>query len=130
MSNLHKKLIEEDIEKSQDVEIRSNQNNTYSTNVRQTVIELMSEAGVSADKCDRAIRIISKNLFNHNITEKLPCRQSCSNMSAEGLVISDIQATEKVLNSDSVIFIWMERPEIIKKLLAINLVVKMAQFFI
>ncbi|GFO19535.1 hypothetical protein PoB_004604000 [Plakobranchus ocellatus] len=85
-----------------DVSIKSGVNNAYSDNIRQDAMRLQSEAGVSSSNVQNVIRIVAKHVFDHQIKEPLPSKQTSLDMNREGLVISNIQATEKILKSDSV----------------------------
>ena len=99
--SLNKKIIDGDIG-SEDVDIKCDKNNAYSNNVRQTVIQLMSNVGVSAENCSKVIKIVSEGVCNKKIHQKLPCGQTCLNIALEGQVISDIHTAESVLSSDAV----------------------------
>ena len=59
--SLNKKIVDGDIG-SEDVDIKCDKNNAYSNNVRQTVIQLMSNAGVSRENCSKVIKIVSEGV--------------------------------------------------------------------
>ena len=86
----------------QEVSLKSGINNAYSDNVRQAAILLQSEAGVSAKNVEKVLDIVGDHIFYHKFSEKLPSSQTCFNMNAEALVISNIQVAEKMLDSDKV----------------------------
>ncbi|GFS13743.1 hypothetical protein ElyMa_003144500 [Elysia marginata] len=95
---LTKLSLSEDIDRT--VDVKESTKNTYSSNMRQTVIAIMSNVGVSASNVKKCISIVSENLFDHKFKE-LPCEKSCLNMLDEAKVISNIQTAEEILSSSN-----------------------------
>ena len=85
-----------------DVSIKTSENNTYADNVRRTAILLQSEASVATGNAKKVIEIVANHIFDYQFSESLPCAQSCLNMNIEGLVISNFQVAERVLESNNV----------------------------
>ena len=55
-----------------------------------------------AGKCSKVIQIIAENLSKTTFDNKdLPCLQTALNTADEGLDLTKIQATEKMLTADS-----------------------------
>ena len=67
--------------------MKEDRNNAYSQDVRKAAIALQCDAGVAAGKVKTVIDIVSRNIFHHSFSEKLPCAQSALNMVDEGQVI-------------------------------------------
>ena len=60
-----------------DVKIKSGTNNAYSNTVRQATMLLQSEAEVSAANVDNVVSIVAKYIFDFDIKESLPSKQTC-----------------------------------------------------
>ena len=81
------------------VRLKSNHKNSYTDDVRHTVISLISGAGVSASKVGDVMTIIAQKRFHHKFSDPLPCAQSCINMLDESFVMSNIQLAESILKT-------------------------------
>ena len=82
------------------MKLKSNSKNDFTDDVRRTVISLICDSGVSAAKVGDVIKIVSENIFNNKMTQPLPCAQTAINMCDEGLVLSNLQVAQSLLNND------------------------------
>ncbi|GFS13008.1 hypothetical protein ElyMa_003126000 [Elysia marginata] len=83
-----------------EINLKSDAKNAFSDELRQTVISLVCDAGVSAAKVSDTIQIVSENIFNYKITQPLPCAQTVVNMCDEGFVLSNLQVAQSIVSND------------------------------
>ena len=63
-------------------------NNVYTDNVRQAVISVQADCGVSAANFSKVFQIVAEYIFGTKIKDKLPCKQTVLNMMDEGYALS------------------------------------------
>ena len=72
------------------------ENNRFTDQVRDIVLALHRQGKVAVSICSEVIRIVSLELFNTPLIDsELPCSETCRNIVSEGLVLADMQASEK-----------------------------------
>ena len=87
---------------AQDRQETRTEKNRYTDSIRKTVMKLQGEGNVLATRCSQVIKIVAQNMLNLDFQDsQLPCVQTSLNIADEGHVLSKIQATEKMLETQN-----------------------------
>lgn len=76
--------------------------NRFTDKIRKALLQLQSEANVPSSQCSTVIQIVSKHVFDVDIsTTDLPCTQTVINVADEGHVLTKYEAGEKMLQAEN-----------------------------